>query len=426
MAKQLRERQSVEIEKTLSYVMGVPRNKEDILDIATLVERLKETSLFAYRGLDICEEGDPIISLNYEGTDYLVQLILEDVEVPELFRINHRFSQEDYEILTQSEIGITTAMKFSEDVMESYLVQLKVIYTLMPDLIGLIDYSAERIYSGVWATLAAQSKVPPSPNYLYSIQAVSNEEADCVWMHTHGLNRCGRIELELLDMDKENYQDYSALVQGFADRLLSKPVEEIAREGEAQFIAYTHNRESIVATWIPWESAVGYYDEEMLGGAKSHEEHGWPSGVIYLYLNEEDYQNGKLVAPNALGDQLHDNIVVFFSDKETERMRALAQERFEYFRKYALNKDYHSIVKFGLSVDKEYEENSCDGREHIWFEILEINGNKMKAKLTQEPYMIKNLKVHDILELDVEQMTDWLIYTPEFSVNPDEIYLLEG
>lgn len=181
-----------------------------------------------------------------------------------------------------------------------------------------------------------------------------------------------------------------------------------------------------MATWIPWESAVGYYDEEMLGGAKSHEEHGWPSGVIYLYLNEEDYQNGKLVAPNALGDQLHDNIVVFFSDKETERMRALAQERFEYFRKYALNKDYHSIVKFGLSVDKEYEENSCDGREHIWFEILEVNGNKMKAKLTQEPYMIKNLKVNDILELDVEQMTDWLIYTPEFSVNPDGIYLLEG
>ena len=27
--------------------------------------------------------------------------------------------------------------------------------------------------------------------------------------------------------------------------------------------------------------------------------------------------------------------------------------------------------------------------------------------------------------IDVEQMTDWVVYTPEFAVNLDSIYLLE-
>lgn len=39
--------------------------------------------------------------------------------------------------------------------------------------------------------------------------------------------------------------------------------------------------------------------------------------------------------------------------------------------------------------------------------------------------MINNLKVNDILELDVEDITDWTIFTLEGPITPDGIYLLE-
>lgn len=414
---------TVSIEKDVSYVMGVPREVEEIYDIGQLVERLKTTDLFEFDGLSRGEEGNPIVHLIYEGEAYDVMLILEDVEISPMYTVNHHFSDEDFESLNGATQGITTAMHFGEDIGVSYLVQLKVIAALMPDLLAVVDYSAQRVYAGTWVALAANSKVPPSPNYIYSIQAVSDEEEDVVWLHTHGLNRCGKIELEVLNSQKAYHADHANILQGMANRLMDGQDE--LEEGEAIFAAYYQGKIPLIATWIPWFKAVGFYDEEMLGGSNKREEHEGPSGAIFLYLSKEDYEEGKFVPLSVLEDQLQDNVMVMFTVKETERMRSLARERFEYFRKYIQNPENHGIIKFGLLVDEEFNDESGDKREHIWFEILDIAGDKMKAKLTQAPYMIKGLREGDVLELDVEEMTDWLVYTPEFSINPDNIYLME-
>jgi uncharacterized protein YegJ (DUF2314 family) len=72
-----------------------------------------------------------------------------------------------------------------------------------------------------------------------------------------------------------------------------------------------------------------------------------------------------------------------------------------------------------------YQNEEKDSKEHIWFEAIEINGSKLKAILTQEPYYIKGLKVNSEMELDLEDLTDWILYTPKNQVTPDSVYLLE-
>lgn len=80
----------------------------------------------------------------------------------------------------------------------------------------------------------------------------------------------------------------------------------------------------------------------------------------------------------------------------------------------------NTTYEVGLYSEKE------EKYEHIWFELLEIKGNKFKAKLTQEPYYFDD--IHEGYEawFTKEDITDWLIYTKNFCANPDNVFLLEG
>lgn len=93
-------------------------------------------------------------------------------------------------------------MPFGKDHKSSFHFQLKLIDALMPEPVAIIDESAEQIFSGQWAHLAAASNTPPSPQYIYQIHAVTDEK-DEVWLHTHGLARCGLPEIEILDAGKK-------------------------------------------------------------------------------------------------------------------------------------------------------------------------------------------------------------------------------
>jgi hypothetical protein len=410
-----------EITYTTSYIMGVPRRQEDIVDVEKVIQRLQNTNLFEYAGFRM--EENPIVTVKYLGEMYEIELIVEPVEIPELFRVNHEFSEEDFNIMQQASMGITTAMEFGSNAMTSFHLQLKVIATMIPDLVGIIDFSSERINSGVWATLAAISQVPPSPNYIYSVQAVSSE-AGTVWLHTHGLNRCNTVELEILDSNVEHYKTHYNLLHSVANRAATEG--ELPEEEEPYFVAYLNTGAPLIATWISWDRAIEFYDDDMLGGRKDREDgHNVDTGVIYVYQSKDEYERREFTHVSEIEDYIEDNMMMMISTPETNRMRALATERFDFFVRNYGKEGNHGLIKFGLLVDEEHQNDTNDEKEHIWFEILDIKGEKATAKLTQEPYFMNGLEVDQVMEIDISCMTDWILYTPECSVNPDSVYLLE-
>ena len=82
------------------------------------------------------------------------------------------------------------------------------------------------------------------------------------------------------------------------------------------------------------------------------------------------------------------------------------------------------MIKVGLRVDEEHRTETNE-REHIWFELKSVAEDTFTAQLTQEPYMVSGMHEGDMGTYPYEDITDWLIFTEDNRISPDDIYLLE-
>ena len=419
--KKKRELRNGVIEKTTSYMMAVPRDIEIIKNPNEIIERLKNSSLFVVENVEFRQNIEAIIE--YEEEAYKVEIIPETYELGPMYTINHHLSEENYNIITQSDSGLTVAMTFGEDILKSYHLQLKILYTIVPNMAGVIDFCVERVLSSIWVKLAVEASVPPSPDYIYTVQAVSGKNND-VWLHTHGLNRCGAIEVEVVNSDTENYKNHFYILQTLGKRIISD--NTFIDEEDAFWIGRMNNGDDIVATWIDYNEALKMYKRDMVGGFNDRKEgHNENTGIVYLYLSEEDFKNKKYRHVSEVNEYISDNMLMMYTNEETLRMSVLAMDRIEYFIEAIKNEQIEGLVKIGLEVDEEYKNDDDTFREHIWFHIKEIDGLKAQAILTQEPYYIKDLHAETEMEIDLNNLTDWILYTPNGEIAPDSVYLLE-
>lgn len=103
-------------------------------------------------------------------------------------------------------------------------------------------------------------------------------------------------------------------------------------------------------------------------------------------------------------------------------MKTLARERFCFVKEQSDKKDNKIIIKIGLPIDADSQ--NSDNLEHIWFELISFEEEKFKARLLQEPYDALHMHEGDEAWFTVNDVTDWMIYTPEFSVTPGTAYRL--
>ena len=414
------------IDKQPSYIMLIPKDGVLPDDASELMERLMVLPFINIISKKLTDNGGFEVTLEYKGSEYKFEAWINEFQLPELFRIGHDFTDEEIQAMESAESGLESCMVFSGANCESFHLQIKLLCAMVGEPAGIVDFSGERMLSGRWAVLAAQSEVPPSPEYLYAVQAVSGDTDD-VWLHTHGLNRCGGIELEILNSDKEYYNDQACVINTLASNIISKG--GFIDEYEPVYIMRLSQDTEIVATWISWEKAVAMYHKDILGGAKDRTEgHNENTGAVYLYKSEADSRSRRLSHISVYNSQLRENPILMITTQETERMCRLATERLEYMTKLFENRDnfndFGIIVKVGLEVDEEYKDG--DMKEHIWFEIrdIDIQAGRFTAELTQEPYCIKAMKQGDIRECRFDEITDWIVYADGERITPDSVYKL--
>lgn len=418
----IRKRKKGTIEKEFSYVMAVPKNQADIQSIDQIIKRL--TDSLDFEVVEIKELENPVVFFLYKQEEYCAEIFLDCVEVSNMSKMNQIFTEEELEQLEASEYGVMVGLEFGESAIESYHMQIKLLNVLVPDILGIVDHSSYRVISGKWAMLAAKSEIPPSPEYIYSIHCISGEDKS-VWLHTHGLNRCGVIDFEILNSDEDSYQMHADIVKTLSNIAISDG--EMMDEGEAKYIMNLGD-EAFVVTWIGWESVLRKEPHITNGGKEDRQDnHNENTGVIFTYLSEADYKKKKYNHVSVYNELLSEDPLLLFTTEETNRMRALALERFPVFEaNYNQNKN-EGIMKFGIIVDEEFQEEDQEDskKEHIWFEVKEIIGDKIRAVLTQEPYYLKDYTKGEEYIMDKTQLTDWYIYTENDTINPDRIYLLQ-
>ena len=414
------------IEKEPSFIMLIPKDGRLPDDLSPLMEKLIALPFVNVISKKLTDNGGFELALEYKGAEYKFGAYIRDFKLPELFRIGHDFTDVEIRAMESARLGLESYMVFSDNNCESFHLQIKLLCAMIGEPAGIVDFSGERMLSGRWAKLAAQSEIPPSPEYLYIVQAVSGDEND-VWLHTHGLNRCGGIELEILDSDKEYYNDQLCILNTLAGRIVSE--SGFADEYEPVYIMRISADTEIVAAWISWEKAIKMYPRKLLGGIEDRREsHNVNTGAVYLYKSEEDFRIKKLSPVSIYNGQLRENPILMITTEETERMRCLALERLDYMIKLFEDREkfenFGVLVKVGLEVDEEYK--SGDMKEHIWFEIRKIvpQEETFSAELTQEPYYVKALKPGDIRECRFDEITDWIVFADGERITPDSVYKL--
>lgn len=405
--------------KTKSCMIAIPKCEEDLKDIEGIMNRISnddEIKLLAHE----YDEGMKL-TLEVAGTEYTVVMAPVDIELSQMYRIQHFFPDIDIDTVQKAEFGLEVDMDFGDDALTSYHAQLKIMTVLMPDAVAILDASSEKILSGKWVKLAAESKVPPAPRYIYTVQAVSGED-DCVWLHSHGLNRCGIPELEVLNSTRDTYQNHYNIIETMAGRLLE--LEEPLEMGEPFYLARVTEDIPMFTTLVPWQEAVEHYPDDMLGGKCDREDgHNENTCGIFVFASPEDLENGEYSPVSVFDEFLQDNPLYMISNKETDRMRNLAAERLNYMLEAAKNDDNAIILKIGLEMDEEFREDDNE-REHIWFELLEVEDGAVRCRLTQEPYFVKNMHEGSEGTYTFDMITDWLIYTKERRISPDDVYIM--
>lgn len=406
-----------------SYMIAIPNNEKELEDPKILTERMARLE-----GVQIMEtemENETVsFELVYNDTLYQARIYPMEFALSEFFRTQHFFPDVDIEAVEERSRGLGVELEFAGDALASYHLQLKLIAAMFScGVLAILDESAEKILSGRWAELAAASHVPPAPRYLFTVQAVSDEGHGEVWLHSHGLNRCGVTELEVLNSTKENYNEHYQVIEVMANRLLE--LDEPLEPMEPLFLARLSEEAILVTTLLPWETAVDLYDGDILGGKADREGgHNRDTSCIFTYPSPEDLEQKRPVPLSVYDDLLAENPLYMISSQETERMKALAQERISYVKRMAGEEEVHILVKLGLPVDEEYVSDGNE-REHIWFELKEISDLNLKAELTQEPFYIRELHQGHVGEYPIDMITDWMICLPQGRVTPDGVYLLE-
>lgn len=389
----------------------------------------KDFKLLNFESVEIQEEESEFVlqkyqvEVEYQEVDFHLNLMVfvnYDRDLDE-FQLGNRISDQERESFLKQKYFLETSLYFSDDYLDSYHLQLKVMQAIVEKPSVVIDYMPMRILSGKWVEITAKSHIPPAPSYLYVIHSVYEDEGDSrsYWLHTHGLHRCNAVELEFLNI-KNGAQQFFDVLNIVATSFLTSDSKK--KENEVFDVGY--DGLGLSFCWQRWEKSVMQFPSNILGGLKERspeEENYGPSGVLYAV------QENELISPEIYAKTLADNPMYFISDVETERMAALAYDRFQSFKrvfkeKYSFPNDeeegsWSFLVKLGIEVDEG------EGKEHLWFEVTQIDEfDNITGVLLNQPYWIQVLKKDDVRAYPLDFLTDWVIYGSETNYTPDTIY----
>lgn len=384
-------------------------------------------------GTDREEKVYLTLTVEIESRRYLVNVDYEKVVIPDFFVSTHVFSDLDFERIREMDIGLSVEIEYTDNFLASYHDQLKLIDCFVPDMLAVMDIPSEKMLSGKWVSLAANSNVPPAPKYLFSVQAISGgENDDEVWLHSHGLKRCGLPDLEILGSSRDMYNQHYSVIETVAIRMIEN--EETPNLYEPVFLAWLTDKIAFVATLVTWNTGLKYYTDVSLGRSEDRDEyHSEGTAVIMVYPEPDDADEEKPEKIQIFDEYLAANPMFMISSSETARMRSMAHERIEYLKKAFLKPEdeRHILIKIGLHVDEEFldpDEAPENQREHIWFELMDIKNaggkDRFVCRLTQEPYYVKSMNEGSIGEYDISDITDWIIMTRERNYTPDDVYMM--
>jgi hypothetical protein len=272
------------------------------------------------------------------------------------------------------------------------------------------------------------SKTPPRTSTLYSIHRVSNgiptdDEPEKFWLHTHGLQRAGVPDLDLLDVPAPLVCAAGELLETVA----SLWIHYQTPEPETPFAI----GQGIDISWRPWQVVAEERDHRANGGWKFRTDEWAHTGYrAVLFASQPTILPGGGKIWNTPSEVLfkltQPETTLFRSAYETRRMASLAQERWSSFGMLFAGR---RPADWRFAVKLRYGDDNGSRGEHLWFEVLGIRPGRIQARLISFPTMVHDLEIGQAGWHDLARMSDWRVLTPQGTYDPetaDELFACEA
>lgn len=402
------------MEKNLSTLVGIIPNGSSFKE-EEFNSKVEKDEAFKDYSLNKEEDGRYLLKKDDKSTAYEIFFIQERYELNLKFAIVGLTNEEKVKY-TESEGYVLIKANFKEDKSYDFLNQVKLLVYATPDLVILSDQSAFRMFSGDWARDVTNNNIPPALSSMYFIHLVFDEkdqEDPETWIHTHGLNRFGLQDIEIINIKRSQAQGYYQFFKNFIEMQIDGVIAQVEKEK----IAVSNIINDVIL--INHSESLRYVGNTKLADDESRDEYHSSENLIILRENK----NGDIKNITSYNEELTQDQLVYFSPKETDRMSALAKTKWgdfvEVFERYNGSEDCSFIVKLGYESD---EDNT--NKEHLWFDVKTVVGEEIEAELLNEPFNISGMQKGEVKKHKVSRLSDWLISINQTNFRPDNIYEL--
>lgn len=337
-------------------------------------------------------------------------------------------------------IGFETVLSCS-DPLSNYIELMRLVGESCMDVPAVLDVNTTRWHDrqSIDEVFCSQEVEPPA-DVLWLVQAVqpdgSKPDVDnrCIWLHTHGLWRCGAPELEMLEVPLEHASAAAELLNDIAALLL----EQAPPSSSDRFEIGTDLHVSL----LPWQAIVNCLPKGVPGGLADrkgdHKDgHGGVRAVVCTTRPELAAVKKWHWPAEVIRRLSEDEAGVYMTRRATERQAALAQRAWaELAMAFASacpiihrngtmtsaierNREMPPVV-FGVKAGFA-DDTQTDSREHLWFEIRQFEGDRAKGILINQPLNVRQLERGSEVWIDRGLVSDWRVMTHEGCYGPNDV-----
>lgn len=399
-----------------SYLVFPMKDEEIKRD--TIIKNLEKNKDLKLLGIaEPSDEKDGRLLFEYKKNKFEVFYYFNKFKLPGLLDYQvEDFTDEELKELTTCSNSLVLFMDTKELCKLRYKLQLTIGSLILDKVYAVLDESSEKVLHPSLVNMIVNSKYLPSDDLLYTIQVIVDNKK--VWLHTHGLSRFGFPEVEILDSNLDIYKEQYSIITTLVNHLFDKgPVDN-----NIYLIGYLNNDFPFFITLIPWQEAIKKYDDLTMGGLEDRQyEHNTNYKVIFTYESEDKLDNNEYSKLSIFDNIIGNDPLFLLSNTETNRISLVAQEQFKYVKNAIKNENNSILIKVGIVTDPQ-----TNNREHLWFELVEIiDDNHFKGKLVNKPFDDIDMVEGEIYTFEVNQITDWIIYMDDKTINPDTVYKIK-
>lgn len=255
-----------------------------------------------------------------------------------------------------------------------------------------------------------------------------------LWLHTHGLWRCGVPELEMLGVPARHADAAAEVINHVAALLLEEPLPQ--EPGEAFTIGT-----DLAVSFQPWDVAMEAVAADAPGGSQDRADsqrgdqmHVGPRVVICRAPSQGKQRRLSKLWPKAVVQAIEKGqAALYVTHRETERQALRARTTWpEFATAFASLRDIVESQSHGGGLSDRMAvflvksafasalQNEPD-HEHLWVEVKRMEGDAAEGTLLNQPLIAAHLKQGMHTRVQRDNVSGWHVLIDGHGFGPDAL-----